>query len=269
MGKPTEKPNYLATVLVKKTRANWYEEPALADFAASCNELYQAAMTHTPFAQVVWPVKDGDAPDVQGRAPAEWRMGQWVLNGSSTTAIEVSINQGGSIVPLKGPVNVKSGDFVMVSTSCAVNSNNPRAVKCYINKVVFMGPGEEIVMGSSVSTSEMMAKAKEKGMNVTGFGNAGAAGFGGFGPSPAALGPTGVEGIGGPAGTPGPTGFGSQTGFGGFNVPGAPGHNPGGPAFGNGAAPGQAPAPVQPPAQQATFAAPAGFNAPTGFPPRQ
>jgi predicted RecA/RadA family phage recombinase len=118
------------------------------------------------------------------------------LNGSSTTPIEVSINQGGVIVPLKAPVDVKSGDHVMVSTSIAVSAQNPRGVKCYINKVVFMGPGEEIVMGSSVSTAEMMAKAKEQGMNVTGF-SGGVAPQQGFG-------------MGQPAPFPG---NGSQTGF--------------------------------------------------------
>src|SRR4249920_1688801 len=91
MGKAVDKPNYLITVIIKKTRAAWHEEPALSDFAKSCSELYTAALSHLPFAQVVWPIKDGDASDVMGRT-AEWRTGNWILNGSSTSPIEVFIN---------------------------------------------------------------------------------------------------------------------------------------------------------------------------------
>jgi hypothetical protein len=49
-------------------------------------------MTSVPFPQVEWPVKDGDAPDNMGRAPADWRKGHWILNGSSSSPT-VSINQ--------------------------------------------------------------------------------------------------------------------------------------------------------------------------------
>ena len=99
MGKPTEKPNYLVTVIIPKTRANWFEEPVLGDYTKACNELYGAAMSHIPFPQIGWPVKDGDITD-PGRAQAEWRKGNWVLTGSSTSPIKVTINQSGVLVPL-------------------------------------------------------------------------------------------------------------------------------------------------------------------------
>jgi len=47
-------------------------------------------------------------------------------------------------------------------------------VKVYINKVVFMAEGEEIVVGTGVSANELMEQAKTQGLNVTGYGGGGA-----------------------------------------------------------------------------------------------
>lgn len=245
MGKPVDKPNYLVTVVIKKTRQNWYEEPALSAFTQSCQELYAAALSHLPFQQVVWPIKDGDVPD-PGRAQAEWRTGRWILNGSSTSPIEVFINQGGNLIPLRARQDVKPGDHVSVTTSIAVKANDPRGIKCYINKVAFMAPGEEIVIGSATSAAELMEAAKAQGLNVTGFGGGGApqAGFG-FAPTPV---PGVVQTATGPFMTPNP-----QAGF---------------VSPSNGPQTGFAPSPIAPPAGNG-FATPGGFNAPTGFPPRQ
>jgi hypothetical protein len=278
MGKPTEKPNYMAMVVVKKTRANWYEEPALANFSQACSELYNSALSQIPFQYVDWPIKDGD--QVQpGRAQADWRMGHWVLTGSSSSPIEVSINQNGSLVPLRNQVDVKPGDYVMIGTALAVKMNDPRGVKCYLNKVVFMRPGEEIVVGTSVSATELMEQAKAQGMNVTGFGSgAPQQGFG-FAPSgggapqyaPAQMGQTagypsnnfgappmgnGSAQTGAPAGAPATGQFGT-TG------------QPGGSAFpSNSPQTGLAPPPMQPPGQPG-YSAPGSFTPPTGFPQRQ
>jgi hypothetical protein len=245
MGKAVEKPNYLVTIVIKKTRANWFEEPALAAFTLSCQELYSAAMSHLPFQQIQWPIKDGDVPD-PGRAQAEWRTGHWILNGSSTSPIEVFIVQGGTPIPLKNRAGVKPGDYVAVTTSIAVKVGDARGVKCYINKVMFMGEGEEIVIGSATSATELMEAAKAQGLNVTGFGGGGApqAGFG-FAPTPV---PAVVQTATGPFMTPNP-----QAGF-------VSPSNPSGNGF--------APPPVQPPAQQG-FGTPGNFNAPSGFPSRQ
>lgn len=239
MGRPTEKPNYLASIIIKKTRAAWWEEPGLANFTQACNDLYGAALSHIPFNQVTWPLKDGDVPDL-GRPSPEWRKGHWLLTGSSTSPIEVSIVQGGVPIPLRNRAGVKTGDYVMVATALAVKANDPRGVKCYINKVVFTAEGEEIVVGTGgISAAELMEQAKAQGMNVTGFGGGGAPAQQGFGQpfTPTApgfgQGPTGPQG---PIGAP-------QQGF--------------------------APPPMQPPAQQGGFTAPTGFGAPQGFPPRQ
>lgn len=229
MGKPVDKPNYLISVIIAKTRQNWFEEPNLADFVRGCNELYTAALTHIPFPQVNWPIADGDVPNPNARgANPEWRKGTWLLTGSSTSPITVTIVQNGVPVPLLNRLRVKNGDYVGLGVSLAVKMNDPRGVKCYCNNVMFMAEGEEIAVGTGVSPIDMMAKAREQGMNVTGYGG------------------TGVpqQGFGTAAATPFPSSVPQQQQG------------------------GLAPSPVAPPVQQG-FTAPAGFNAPTGFPPRQ
>jgi hypothetical protein len=168
--------------------------------------------------------------------------GHWYLTGSSTSPINVTIVQAGAPVALMNRAQVKSGDYIAAGVALAVKANDPRGVKCYLNTVMFMSAGEEIVVGSSVSSSELMAQAKAQGLNVTGFG-AGSAGLlpqVGFTNTPA-----------------------------GFAVPGAPVAA----AFpSNGQ--GFAPPPAQPPASPSGFgdgltrAYPAGFTPPQGFPQR-
>jgi hypothetical protein len=249
MGKPAEKPNYLASFIVPKTRANWFEEPQFAGLTQAGQELYNASMSAVPFPQIIWPIKDGDNPEPGKQAP-DWMRGHWYLTGSSSSPISVEIVQAGVPVKLMNRAQVKPGDFIAAGLALAVNSNNPRMVKCYMNSVLFMGPGEEIAVGNSITGSELMAKAKEQGLNVTGFGgqSAGLLPQVGFGGQP--LGPTGPRGpgseTGAPAGfTPSTVPSGALTGPSGF-----------------------APPPVQPPASPSGFGGPAGFTPPAGFPQR-
>ncbi len=234
MGKPAEKPNYLASFIVPKTRANWFEEPQFAGLTQAGQELYNASMSAVPFPQVLWPIKDGDNPEPGKQAP-DWMRGHWYLTGSSSSPISVEIVQAGVPVKLMNRAQVKPGDFIAAGLALAVNMNNPRAVKCYMNSVLFMGPGEEIAVGNSITGSELMAKAKEQGLNVTGFGGQSA----GLLPS-----------VGFGASTPAPGFVNTPVGF---AVPGA---------FIT------APPPVQPPASPSGFGGPAGFTPPAGFPQR-
>ena len=240
-GRPVDKPAYIISAMVKKTRANWYEEPDLAQFTKAAQELYSEALAPLQFQQIEWPIKDGDIGDPVKGNP-EWRTGHWLLTATSTLPVEVSIirHPTGQPVPLKKQEGVKNGDYVGLNVSLAVKMNDPRGVKCYLNKVMFMAEGEEIVIGSTKSMTEMADDAKAQGLNVTGFGSSGPPqqGFG----------------------------LGAQPGF--PPVGSAPG--PASPAF------SPAPAPfAAPPAGNASFPSsgptqpPAGFNAPTGFPPRQ
>jgi hypothetical protein len=239
MGKPVEKPAWLIGVIIQKTRANWFEEPTLTNLTQACQELYNSSMSHIPFAQVIWPIIDGDVA-APGRAQADWRKGHWILNGSSTSPINVTIIQNGIPIPLTDRSRVKPGDYVAVSGAIAVKTNDPRGIKFYCNNAMFTAPGEEIAVGNSVSATDLMAEARAQGLNVTGFGGEGQQGFGqGFAPPPANPAPrTSVADPFGAANT------------------------------GNAFPSSSAPAPVAPPSQQG-FASSGNFNAPTGFPPRQ
>lgn len=241
-GRPVDKPAYIISVIVKKTRANWFEEPDFADFTQAAQGLYNEAIAPVPFQQIEWPIKDGDIPDPKF-GQAEWRSGHWLMTATSTMTVPVSININGVAVELKNRDKVKNGDYVGLNLSLAVRMNDQKGVKCYLNKVMFMAEGEEIVVGSAKSMTEMMDEAKAKGMNVTGFGTGGAPsqGFGqGFAPTPV-----------NPASPSAPVPFGAQ-----------PGGNASFPSNGP-----LAPSPVAPPAQQ-SFITPGGFVSPTGFPQR-
>ncbi len=169
-GKQQDKPSYLFSFIVPKTRAHWSEEPQFAGFTAAAQELYQQAMAHIPFPQIIWPIKDGDVSPEVGKSPIEWARNHWFVTGSSSSPIETNIVQNGVPVKIMNRAMVKPGDYVAVGVALAVNSNTANAVKIYVNSVLFMGPGEEIAVGNSITGTELMAKAKEQGLNVTGFG---------------------------------------------------------------------------------------------------
>jgi hypothetical protein len=257
-GKPTQKPNYITSIIIPKTRAHWSEEPVLAGFTAGCQELYAKAMSHIPFAQVVWPIKDGDVPE-PGKNPVDWMKGRWFLNGSSSSPIKVDIVQGGQPVPLINRAGVKPGDIVTLSGALAVKQNDPRGVKFYANNVLFMGPGEEIAIGNGVTGAALMEQARAQGLNITGFTPGG--GFGG-----------GQVGQGGFQPPPVVSGFAPQGGFqpgaapvqGGFAPPPAQPPQFAAPVQGGF---GQTPQPGFQPVQGGFAPGPGGFVPPQGFAP--
>lgn len=247
LGKKTEKPNYFITVVSAKSRANWWEEPLLAPAWAAYDQLLQKSGM-TPQHISSWPIKDGDMPPEPGKAPAEWAKGHWVLGGSSSQPIKAEIVQNGNVLPLPAKIGVKPGDFVALGASAAIKQNDPRAMKHFCNTVLFMGAGEEIAVGNSVSGAELMRTAQGQGLQVAGF--AGSPGFGGApqggfpGPGQTFT-PPGYAGAAQPnfGGQPAPGGFaGPQLGFtppvGQFapmtGNPAGPGYGvqaPGGPGF--------------------------------------
>lgn len=180
LGKPQDKPSWFATCVAPKTRANWWEEPALAPCWAAYSELLQKAGM-TPQMVTEWPIRDGDLPPEPGKQPADWAKGHWVLGGSTTSQIKVEMVQAGNVVPLPAKIGVKPGDFVALGLTAAIKQNNPRALKHYCNTVLFVGPGEEIAVGGGVSGAELMAQAQAQGLQVAGFSHS--PGFGGGAPS--------------------------------------------------------------------------------------
>lgn len=236
-GQPTQKPNYITSVIIPKRAAHWSQEPVMAGFTAACMELYQAAMSRIPFEQVVWPVKDGDLPPEAGKPPIEWTRGHWFLSASSSSPINVDLVQNGQPVKLTNRAQVKAGDYVTLSGALAVKTNDPRGVKFYGNNVLFMNPGEEIAIGNGVTGAQLMEQARAQGLNITGFTPGHAGGFGA--PSPAQF----------PAlQTPGAPGF-TQPAPAGFGAPTPPSN-------------GFAPPPAQPPGQGGFAPPPNGFAPP-------
>ena len=88
-GQPTQKPNYFAMFLVKKTVAQWFQEPALAGISAACGKIYQT----NPHI-LVWPVVDGDMPSPEGKS-SEFAKGHWLFSASSGNPPNVEIVQAG------------------------------------------------------------------------------------------------------------------------------------------------------------------------------
>jgi hypothetical protein len=184
-GQKTQKPNFFAMFLVKKTAATWHSEPALAGVTAACGKIYQ----NNPHI-VQWPVVDGDIPSPEGKS-SEFAKGHWLFSASTGSAPTVEIVQaGGVLAKLTNKVGVKSGDYVMVGVTAAVKQNDPRGVKLYLNAVVFSAPGEEIVFANSVSGAELMQQAQKQGLQVAGFAPQGGFTHGGgsFAPAPASMG---------------------------------------------------------------------------------
>jgi hypothetical protein len=177
-GQKTQKPNWFGTFIAPKTRAGWWEEPifagAMGAFADLCGK------SGLQFNMVTeWPIKDGDVPNEPGKGPAEWAKGHWVVGGSSGQGIKVEIVQNGTPVALPNRALVKPGDYCALGVSAAVKQNNPRALKFFLNTVLFTGQGEEIAVGNSVSGAELMQQAQAQGLQVTGFNGS----VGGFAPS--------------------------------------------------------------------------------------
>lgn len=186
MGKPTQRPSYIAGFLTPKTRAHWSEEPIFAGVWGAMQKIYAATMNGMPYNMVDWPIRDGDIP-APGKPQADWAKGTWMFGGNSGDMIKVEIVQNGVPVSLVNRATVKPGDFVSVGGATAVKSNQPNGIKFYINTVLFMSPGEEIAVGNSVSGAELMHYAQQQGLNVTGFGGGGGFGGGqpgGFSPNP-------------------------------------------------------------------------------------
>lgn len=175
-GQPSKKPNYLCGVLVAKTRGHWSEEPVFAPLMQAMMQVHQATMSNLPYANVGWPIRDGDMP-APGQDAAEWAKGCWMMTGSSDRPINVDIAAaGGTCQKLAARVGVKPGDYCIIGGAVAQSGQTPSNIKLYINNVVFTHPGEEIAVGNSVSGTELIATAKQQGLNVVGFQSGG--GFG-------------------------------------------------------------------------------------------
>jgi hypothetical protein len=243
-GKVQDKPSWFTAFITPKTCPQWHLEPALAGVVAAFSKIMATRQISG------FPVSDGDLPNAEGKS-SEWAKGHWIVSASTSQQPNIEIVMpGGQVQKLPGKVmGVKSGDFVMAGVTAVVKQNDPRAVKLYLNAVLFTAPGPEIVFANNVSGAELVAQAQAQGMQVQGYTPSGGFGGGGFGASQQGGAPFGQGGFGAPG--QGQGGFaapnaGQNPAFSNGNGFGAPAAGPfggpapmtGGPAFG-GPAPGQ------------------------------
>jgi hypothetical protein len=204
--KPQEKPSWFTAFITPKTQPQWHLEPALASVVAAFSKIMATRQISG------FPISDGDLPNAEGKS-SEWAKGHWIISASTSQQPNIEmVMPGGQVQKLPGKVmGVKSGDFVMAGVTAVVKQNDPRAVKLYLNAVVFTRPGPEIVFANSVSGADLVAQAQAQGLQVQGYAPSG--GFGGGG------------GFGAPAGG----GFGApnaQPPFGGAQMQPNAGHAP-------------------------------------------
>jgi hypothetical protein len=180
-GQKTQKPNYFAIFIAKKTAAHWSQEPVFGGVMQAFAKLMSGPQLQGfggNYNMVQWPIGDGDLPNAEGKS-SEFAKGHWIFSASSGNPPNVEMVQaGGNLVKLQNKIGVKSGDYCMVGVTCAVKANQPNGVKFYLNAAVFTSPGEEIVFANSVSGAELMRMAEAQGLRPTGF----APSAGGFAP---------------------------------------------------------------------------------------
>lgn len=185
-GKPRDKPSYNVTAITPKTNARpqqthlpdvpaWMHEPALQPLVDVCRRLYAMYFPQMPLNLLKWPVKDGDLPNKKGVVP-EWSKGHWLVmaNTSSAPPVEGVVDGKAQPVPSRmigGRALWEDGDLMAMTLGAAKRGDAAMGIKLYLNGVLFTGKGERIAIGiARVSGEEMLAKAREQGIAVTGIG---------------------------------------------------------------------------------------------------
>ena len=181
-GKPLDKPRYSVTAIVPKTTGRWQEDPVFASVTEACRKIYAQHFAGYDVARLIWPVKDGDQPSLQGKV-SEWSKGHWCVRADTSSPDYLSIEgvQNGKAVAIPaarmgGRVVVKDGDYCVLSIGLAKSNGTSPGIKTYLNGILFTGSGEEIKLGSRVDSNTLIEQAKAKGIPVQGIGAAPAAG---------------------------------------------------------------------------------------------
>ena len=235
-GKPLDKPSFSINVRFPKTKANWYEEPLLKPLVTACQTIMARDMVGVAFQYVQFPIKDGDAPNKNGKVP-DFAKGHWIVKASSTYAPKVEQMVNGvpselQTLMLGGRKLWGDGDYIAVSLALGKRLTDNVGIKAYLNSACFTGKGVELATGGGAATdwAAAMELAKQAGIEIqsetngAAFGTAAGpqpGGFPGAGANPAGFGtaPGPQPGFGQPQGDFNPQG--AQTGFnpqpGGFN----------------------------------------------------
>ena len=172
LGKPRDKPQYSISIIVPKTAATWFQEPALSSVKAACAAVYIEEFQPKGFLplQLTYPVRDGDLPNAKGHV-VEWQKGHWVFRLSSTIpgsfAVSGAIGGQTQVMPaatIGGTRPYDNGDEVL--TEFAVKKSPQKVgVSFYLGSVHFQAKRAKIDLGGVKSTpQEMLAKAQAQGL---------------------------------------------------------------------------------------------------------
>jgi len=188
-GKPLDKPRYSVTAIVPKTTGRWQEDPVFASVTEACRKIYAQHFAGYDVARLIWPVKDGDQPSLQGRV-SDWSKGHWCIRADTSSPDYLTIEgvQNGKAVALPasrmgGRVIVKDGDYCVLSVGLTKSAGTSPGVKTYLNGILFTGSGEEIKLGSRPDSNMLIEQARAQGIPIQGLG-APLPAAGGFGQNP-------------------------------------------------------------------------------------
>lgn len=226
MGKPRDRPLYSIVIRFPKTKAVWWEEPALQKLRDACQVIMMREMAGTPHSRVEFPIRDGDLPNNKNNVP-EWAKGHWIFRAGTTFdnfKVEQRVNGIQSQITalsIGGRQMWADGDFVGVDVAIAKRMNDNIGIKAYLNGVTFLKKGVELgTGGKAVNWDEAIKLEEQSGFKVEQGGaefNPGASGgFPGAGAPSGGFPGAGAAPSGGFASGPAPGGFPG----GGFN-PGA------------------------------------------------
>lgn len=181
-GKPLDKPRFSCNVRFPKTKAVWWEEPALASVRDACGTI--VAREFGGNGNIEYPVKDGDLPNQKGKVP-DWSKGHWIIKADTTyqPKVEQLVNgQPSEIQSLSigGRQLWQDGDFVGVTLAVAKRAMGAPGIKSYLNGVCFTDKGAVLSTGAPATDwAAAIAKAEQQGIQVQmgggGGGDVGAA----------------------------------------------------------------------------------------------
>jgi hypothetical protein len=175
-GKPLDKPRYSVLVRYPKTVKEWNQEKVFASVTDACRKIYAKHFSGMPLDRLIVPVKDGDQANAAGKIN-DWGKGHWWIKADTTSPDYLAIEAIQNGKPMELPSDriggrriVKDGDFCILTVGLAKSEGRDPGIKTYLNAITFTGPGEEIKLGSRVSTEALLEQARAQGLSVQGYG---------------------------------------------------------------------------------------------------
>ena len=171
-GKPLDKPRFSVVLRIPKTKAYWYEEPAFQPLVSACKAVIAREMSGIQPGFIVFPVKDGDAPNRNG-VVQPYYAGHWYLRADSTYAPTVKQLQNGveqelPALTLNGHKLWTDGDIAVVQITVAKRMTDAMGIKTYLKALCFTSKGQDVKIGNGTtfSMADAMAQAEKQGVHI-------------------------------------------------------------------------------------------------------